>query len=77
MDLICIKLIAPFALKNISANGEITVPDGTRLRKLLRLAGVPLYGLVMPVVVNGKFESKSYRLQDGDLVVFVMPFRGG
>lgn len=77
MDLICVKMVAPFELRSISTDGEIAIPAGTSLLMMLLMTGAPLYALAMPVVVNGKQESKSYCLQDGDIVVFVMPFSGG
>jgi molybdopterin converting factor small subunit len=74
---ITVKVVAPFRLKQATPEGEIQVPEGTTLRRMLRLSGAPLIAQAWPVMVNGWQQNKSYKLQDGDLVVFVVPIAGG
>ena len=61
----------------MAADGSLEVPDGTRVRDVLRRAHAPLYTAVLPVSVNGQQVSRSQRLKDGDVLIVITPISGG
>lgn len=75
--MIRVKVVAPFALEKADRNGEVELPDRATVWQLMKYLHSPLYAYALPVVVNGKQASKRRRLQQDDLVVFLMPYSGG
>lgn len=76
--MIRVKLVAPFELEGIDSEGCVDLPDGARVKDLLsRVQGLPLYARFLPIAVNGDQVERSYRLKDGDMVLFIMPVSGG
>lgn len=55
---------------------EIEVEQGTTLRKLKGLAGIP-ENLAVGYVVNGTAVSQDYKVSENDTVLFVMLVGGG
>ncbi len=72
-----VKVVAPFKVSQADSSGQIELPDRITVGKLLRILHAPLYAYALPVVVNGAQARRRYLLQEGDLVVFVMPYSGG
>jgi sulfur carrier protein ThiS len=73
-----VKVISPFPLRGVDTDGTVELPDNTRVRDLLRRSlPAALYARIVPVSVNGRQVPPSHRLQDGDLVVIIMPISGG
>ncbi|MGE5222264.1 MAG: MoaD/ThiS family protein [Omnitrophica WOR_2 bacterium] len=76
--MIRVKLVAPFELDGIDSDGCVDLPDGARVKDLLRrVRGFPPYARFFPVAVNGDQVKRSHCLKDGDTVVFIMPVSGG
>jgi len=68
--------VAPVGmLKKYITQERVTANSGQTVRQLLDGLGIPP-DLVAVVMVNGRQESKSYLLQEGDQVKLV-PFVGG
>lgn len=74
---ITVKIAAPFALTNMDSAGEVQVPEGSTVLRLLHLGRAPILAYLLPAAVNGRQVPKTYRLQDGDLLVFVALISGG
>lgn len=73
-----VKVAAPFELRAQLPDGTVDVPEGTRVRDLLRLAEKPpLFARLLPVSVNGAQSRRDDLLHEGDVVVFILPIRGG
>jgi len=70
-----VKVVAVGMLKNYIAQEMVTANSGQTVHQLLEGLGIPS-DLVAVVMVNGRQESKSYLLQEGDQVKLV-PFVGG
>ena len=69
---------APFELRGQGRDGCVDLHEGARVRDLLRLAvNAPIYTRLLPVSVNGEQAKHSQILQDGDVVVFILPRTGG
>jgi molybdopterin converting factor small subunit len=75
--MISVKIAAPFSLSSADPSGEVQVPEGTSVLRLLQLGRAPMLAYLMPISVNGQQVPKTYRLQDGDLLVFIAPMSGG
>ncbi len=76
--MIRVKLVAPFELDGIDSDDCVELPDGARVKDLLRrVHGLPFYARFLPMAVNGDQVKSSHRLKDGDMVVFIMPVSGG
>ncbi len=73
-----VRVVAPFALAGQAADGCVEMPEGARVRDLLRLAvRPPIYSRLLPVTVNGEAAGRAQRLHADDLVVFIMLLSGG
>jgi molybdopterin converting factor small subunit len=73
-----VRVIAPFEIKRLDSEDRLELPEGTTIRGLIGLTGLALTHIwVLPVFVNGERVSRSHRLKDGDLVVFLNPTAGG
>ena len=72
-----VKLMSIFAkyLEN-HPEGKIEVQDGTTVRGLAEILGLPIK-LVRVITVNGKQEDLDKVLSDGDLVYIFPPAMGG
>jgi molybdopterin converting factor small subunit len=72
-----VKLMSIFAkyLEN-HPDGKIEVQDGTTVRGLAEILGLPIK-LVRVITVNGKQEDLDKALSDGDLVYIFPPAMGG
>ena len=73
-----IKFVGPLKMAGQDPEGTLEIPEGTTVRKLLHQAGVAGRMLaVLPVMVNGKQVQPAHILQDGDVLVVVIPLSGG
>ncbi len=73
-----IKVISPFEVRGLAEDGTLELKEGARVRDLLRRSlPAALYATLVPVSVNGRQVQPAHRLQDGDLVVILMPISGG
>jgi sulfur carrier protein ThiS len=70
-----VKVVAVGMLKKYITPERVTANSGQTVRQLLDGLGIPS-DLVAVVMVNGRQESKSYLLQEGDQVKLV-PLVGG
>jgi sulfur carrier protein ThiS len=70
-----VKVVPVGMLKKYITQGRVTANSGQTVRQLLDGLGIPP-DLVAVVMVNGRQESKSYLLQEGDQVKLV-PLVGG
>lgn len=70
-----VKVVPVGMLKNYIAPEMVTANSGQTVRQLLDGLSIPP-DLVAVVMVNGRQESKSYLLQEGDQVKLV-PLVGG
>lgn len=70
-----VKVVAVGMLKKHITQERVTANSGQTVRQLLDGLGIPS-DLVAVVMVNGRQESKSYLLQEGDQVKLV-PLVGG
>ncbi len=75
--MIRVKVVAPFAIREIDKSGEIELPDQITVGQLRKRLRAPLFAYALPVMVNGKQAGARQRLQQGDLVIFLMPLSGG
>ena len=73
-----VRVISPFPIRGLGADGMLELHDGARVRDLLKHS-VPaaLYTVLVPVSVNVRQVPPSHYLKDGDLVVILMPIGGG
>ena len=71
-----VKVVAPVEIQKLDEEGNLDLPDGSRVRDVLKLLRMNPARL-LPVSVNGKQVSKSQELKDGDVVVFIFPLSGG
>jgi len=71
-----IKVIAPVEIQELDKEGELDLPDGSRVRDVFKLMGLNPARL-LPASVNGKQVSRSHLLRDGDVVVLIFPLSGG
>jgi len=73
-----IKVIAPFEIPGLDREDRLEVPEGTRVRDVLKRSP-SLHGFlrVLPVMVNGKQVKAAHVLKDGDILVIVVPVSGG
>jgi sulfur carrier protein ThiS len=72
-----VKVVAPFPISNIQADNEVEVPDRCTVGSLLRRLNPPVYGYLLPVLVNGIQAKYKTRLKPGDLIVILLPMSGG
>jgi len=72
-----VKLIAPFDIPEKAADGSLEIPEGARVRDVLRRARAPFFTAVLPVSVNGRQVARSYRLKEGDVLILITPISGG
>lgn len=70
-----VKVVPVGMLKNYITPEMVTANSGQTVHQLLEGLGIPS-DLVAVVMVNGRQESKSYLLQEGDQVKLV-PLVGG
>jgi len=70
-----VKVVSVGMLKKYITQERVTANSGQTVRQLLDGLGIPP-DLVAVVMVNGRQESKSYLLQEGDQVKLV-PLVGG
>ena len=75
--MITITLIAPFQVQGLQDQDKLQIPDDINIFTLLRLSKAPIHAFAFPVSVNGEIVKKSYRLKEGDQVVFITPISGG
>jgi molybdopterin converting factor small subunit len=61
---------------HLGHDSRFDVPDGSTIRDLFRLLGVP-EGLNKVVIVNGRHQTGEYVLAPDDVVVFFPPLEGG
>lgn len=71
-----VKVVTPVEIRELDDEGNLDLPDGSRVRDVLKLLRLNPARL-LPVSVNGKQKSGSHRLKDGDIVVFIFPLSGG
>jgi len=71
-----VKVIAPVEIQGLDTDGNLELPDGSRVRDILKLLRLNPARL-LPVSVNGEQVSKSHQLKDGDVVVLIFPISGG
>jgi hypothetical protein len=74
---ITVKVVSPLSLKNAGPSGEVQLPERTTVGGMLVRAGAPLPAHILPAFVNGSLAKKSQKLNDGDLIVLLLPFSGG
>jgi|APFre7841882654_1041346.scaffolds.fasta_scaffold07859_2 sulfur carrier protein ThiS len=73
-----VRVVAPFEINGLSADGMLAVPAGTRVRDILkRSRSIARTLMVLPVMVNGKQVKATHILNDGDTLVIVFPISGG
>ncbi len=75
--MIRVKVVAPFKISQADHSGEVELPDRTTVGRLVRLLNAPLYAHLLPVIVNGTQAGRRKMLNNGDLVVFLVPISGG
>lgn len=71
-----VKVIAPIEIQELDKEGNLDLPDGSRVRDVLKLMNMNPVRL-LPVSVNGKQVSSSHRLEDSDVMVLIFPISGG
>jgi molybdopterin converting factor small subunit len=73
-----VRVVAPFAVSGLDAEGRLEVPREATVGYVLKKAktGGPFWNL-LPVSVNGMQVKKSHKLNDGDVIVFISPISGG
>jgi sulfur carrier protein ThiS len=65
-------------LLELDEDGSVEVPDNATIKQALR--ALPLDKKIrkhIPVMVDGKLQQRSYRLEEGDELVLVVPTPGG
>jgi sulfur carrier protein ThiS len=73
-----IKVVAPFAVTGLGKDGSLELPEGARVRDVLkRSKSISRYLAVLPMMVNGRQVKASHVLQDDDVLVIVYPISGG
>jgi sulfur carrier protein ThiS len=73
-----VQVIAPFEIEGQDNEGWVELSEGSRVTAILRRAiRAPMLMRLMPVSVNGIQVHRGKRLKDGDMVIVVMPIRGG
>ena len=73
-----VRVITPFGINGLDATGMLEVPDGTRVKDVLKRAkSIARILMVLPVMVNGKQVKATHILNDGDTLVLVFPISGG
>jgi hypothetical protein len=73
-----VRVIAPFEIEGQDSEGWVELPEGSRVAAILRRAiRAPMLMRLLPVSVNGIQVHRGKRLIDGDMVIIVMPIRGG
>jgi sulfur carrier protein ThiS len=73
-----VRVVAPFGISGLDATGMLEVPDGTRVKDVLKSAkSIARILMVLPVMVNGKQVKATHILNDGDTLVLVFPISGG
>jgi sulfur carrier protein ThiS len=73
-----VRVVSPFPIRGLESDGTLELQEGARVRDLLkRSLSAALYTKFVPVSVNGRQVAPSSRLQEGDLVVILMPIGGG
>lgn len=71
-----IKVVSPVEIRELDEGGNLEIPDGSRVRDVLKLLKLHPARL-LPVSVNGEQVTGSHLLKDGDLVVLIFPLSGG
>ena len=73
-----VKVVAPFEVAGLDADGCLELPDGARVADLLKRSGpAGRFFTILPVMVNGDQVPASHLLKDEDVVVVVFPIGGG
>lgn len=71
-----VNVIAPVEIQGLDADGNLHIPDGSRVRDVLKLLRLNPARL-LPVSVNGEQAPRSQLLKNGDVVVLIFPLSGG
>ena len=71
-----IKVVAPAEIRELDTDGYLNLPEGSRVRDVLKLLKLHPARL-LPVSVNGEQVKRSQHLEDGDVVVIIYPLSGG
>lgn len=71
-----IKVVAPVYIPGTDEDGNLDVPEGSRVRDVLKLLSLNPARL-LPASVNGVQVSRSRQLQEGDMLVLIFPISGG
>jgi molybdopterin converting factor small subunit len=73
-----VRVVAPFAISGLDAEGRLEVPRDATVGTILKRAktGSPFWRL-LPVSVNGMQVKKSHKLNEDDVIVFISPISGG
>ena len=71
-----IKVVSPVAIHELDENGSLEIPDGSRVRDVLKLLKMSPARL-LPVSVNGIQVKRSHPLSEGDVLVLIYPLSGG
>ena len=61
---------------HLPSGGELEINDGSTVAALLKELRLPAESKCI-VLVNGRFQDRSYVLQSGDVLVFFPPVEGG
>jgi molybdopterin converting factor small subunit len=73
-----ISSLGALPIEGADEDGFLEIEKNMTVRQLAkRLPVDERVGKHIPVIVNGELAKRSYRLQDGDEIVFVMPPTGG
>lgn len=73
-----VRVVAPFGITGLEPTGMLEVPEGTRVKDVLkRSKSIARTLMALPVMVNGKQVKTTYILNDGDTLVIVFPISGG
>jgi molybdopterin converting factor small subunit len=73
-----IRVVAPFIVPGLDAEGRLEIPQGATVASVIKRAKIDgLMWNLLPVSVNGRQVKRSYKLNDGDVIVFISPISGG
>ena len=69
-------VVSPIEIPGLDADGKLELPDGSRVKDVLKLLRLNPARL-LPVSVNGTQVRRSHPLNDGDILVLIFPLSGG
>jgi len=73
-----VRVVAPFGIHGLDEAGMLEVPQGSRVRDILkRSRSIARNLMILPIMVNGKQVKANHILNDGDTLVIVFPISGG